>query len=883
LTILNEIVLWAEKQEDWKQDLIKRILTQGIYTEVDIKQIANMVLYKHKYIENLDIKPTKIDKNKIPTMGNLENSNIELHSLKSPQNVNAISAQSKLLFARNGLTIVYGENGVGKSGFTRILKKSCKAREVDEILPDVFKDDPSEAANALIAYSVNGQKKEFIWEDGCEPVSELSQIVVYDSKCGKVQVNDKNELIYLPGGTDIFKKLIEAINNIKGIVTSYKPAEVELVLDGINENTKIHKILTQINSQSNITDLKEMLSWNKEKDTELTEVSKDILAANETEIEHKIKNIKTKKKEIDTFRDSFLSIEKLFTNSKLQNLRTKIDEFNCAKKALDDLTKEMSEGVHIEGTGGDLWKVMYIAAKDFAEAIVDPAYTFPESGEECPLCQQKLSSDAKERLLTFQKFVEGRINKAFEQLKDWKEKAIKLLNEKEIEIKHLLDVIENLEPFISKEDRGKLNSRIKKYEKYRLKFIGHLNMTSLSDQTTIEDFDSTKIFEDAEKLIQENIIKIKGSINPEELIKKKKYKEELNSLKIASSKISEIGKYIKYLQEIKNYEKILKEFETGAISRKGSAIITNSLKKSFINSVESELKRLGGSRLPIDVQSSTKGGEPNFQLFLDGTSLPKKFRLDSVLSEGEQKIVSLAGFLAELDTAKHENGIILDDPVTSLDHKFKHKIATRLVEEAKKRQVVIFTHDISFLFDLSNEAARLSIPVHVQNIRKDGAISGVVLDKEPWHAQKVANRVVVLKDMVRKLENDKISGEDYNHRAAIIYGRLREVWERIIEEILFNGVISRFGQAVHTQQLSGVQIEDEDYRTIYFEMSKTSKYMIGHDKSLQLSDVRPQIHEINQDIKILEEYYKVIKARKNKLDIKRRASVTKPPQAELVE
>ena len=42
-----------------------------------------------------------------------------------------------------------------------------------------------------------------------------------------------------------------------------------------------------------------------------------------------------------------------------------------------------------------------------------------------------------------------------------------------------------------------------------------------------------------------------------------------------------------------------------------------------------------------------------------------------VLSEGEQKIIALADFIAEMQLSEVNKGIILDDPVTSLDEKKK--------------------------------------------------------------------------------------------------------------------------------------------------------------------------------------------------------------------
>jgi wobble nucleotide-excising tRNase len=70
------------------------------------------------------------------------------------------------------------------------------------------------------------------------------------------------------------------------------------------------------------------------------------------------------------------------------------------------------------------------------------------------------------------------------------------------------------------------------------------------------------------------------------------------------------------------------------------------------------------------------------------------------LSEGEKTCVALAAFLTELATAQHASALVFDDPVSSLDHRWRSSVAKRLVDEAKKRQVIVFTHDLVFVNDL---------------------------------------------------------------------------------------------------------------------------------------------------------------------------------------
>jgi hypothetical protein len=71
-----------------------------------------------------------------------------------------------------------------------------------------------------------------------------------------------------------------------------------------------------------------------------------------------------------------------------------------------------------------------------------------------------------------------------------------------------------------------------------------------------------------------------------------------------------------------------------------------------------------------------------------------------VLSEGEQKVLALADFMAEARLTGITAPIVFDDPVCSLDHRRIREVADRIAELAQTEQVVVFTHDILFATNL---------------------------------------------------------------------------------------------------------------------------------------------------------------------------------------
>lgn len=102
-----------------------------------------------------------------------------------------------------------------------------------------------------------------------------------------------------------------------------------------------------------------------------------------------------------------------------------------------------------------------------------------------------------------------------------------------------------------------------------------------------------------------------------------------------------------------------------------------------------------------------------------------KHKPSNVLSEGEQKVLALADFLAEARLAGISAPIIFDDPVSSLDHRRVHEVSERIVDLAEENQVMVFTHDILFattLINLSDKTKRCSF-FHVTDDGGKGQVS----------------------------------------------------------------------------------------------------------------------------------------------------------------
>jgi hypothetical protein len=301
---------------------------------------------------------------------------------------------------------------------------------------------------------------------------------------------------------------------------------------------------------------------------------------------------------------------------------------------------------------------------------------------------------------------------------------------------------------------------------------------------------------------------------------------------------------------------------TNAISVKSTELVDKVVSKGLADALNNEFKLLHVEHLNVTLKSSTVKGKTLHKLMIQ---MPGGFEPREILSEGEQRAIAIGSFLAEVNVSGATGGVVFDDPVSSLDHVRRELVARRLASEALKRQVIIFTHDLYFLSLLQHEAGQVGAPMQSSSLRRTTKGFGVASNSLPFDGAGAKARIGLLKNMqveAAKLhkENDE---EGYAQRARQTYQRLRDAWERTIEEVLLNGVVWRFKPGISTQSLREVAVEDGDYAAIQTGMGKCSKY--AHDGAAQAQVSLPLPTELLDDIHALDAWRESILSRRKKL------------------
>lgn len=111
---LADILRWSADLPAWLRDALRRLCSQ---TKLETADITALVA-----ICKGDATAIPLDASHIrdPTASHAVVSLAALHNLS---HVNALAPGERLSFRKTGLTIIYGDNGAGKSGYARVRAK----------------------------------------------------------------------------------------------------------------------------------------------------------------------------------------------------------------------------------------------------------------------------------------------------------------------------------------------------------------------------------------------------------------------------------------------------------------------------------------------------------------------------------------------------------------------------------------------------------------------------------------------------------------------------------------------------------------------------------------------------------------------------------------
>lgn len=786
---------------------------------------------------------------------------LRLERVFDVRGVNALGDRAKLELADADLAIVYGPNGSGKSGYARLMKHLCGARLAGTIHGNVFDLTPeSPSANIEVrALETHGPATDttiLSWDSARGPLGPLKAVPVFDSATSLEFGDSASAATHTPRSMQFVGRLIQISDQVAANLRQRADllvTQMPVLPSDLTQSPAANELRQLLRSKTQGVAIEEVCILSDEGRAERVTLEAALAQANPAELHAKVvaeleRLAKHKAAAVD--REHATGEEKAG-----EIVAAQLDALNKRAAATAHATS-FFQGLPLAGVGEDTWRRMWAAAEAYAQAFAYPDHTHPntEEGARCVLCQQLLNGDAKARMQGFADFIQDRLQA---EATAAELRAVMLVQ--------ALPGIPDAQTWSTVSQAVGLDHQTS--EALRLAIAARSSALKVAvDVASLPVVDwaewhaaqaSRTVELEKQRDTLAGLIDVEGrKLNQARLL-------ELRGREWLAAHREHVSAEAERLRAIEGVEAAIRLTSTNALTTKNNEIAGAELAKGFCDRFNAEMWRLGGRGLPVVMTHQSKG-KGRFTFCAELRDPQRAIHNREVLSEGEQRVVALAAFLADATGSDRCLPIVFDDPISSLDQRFEEAVADRIAELAETRQVLVLTHRLSLMVLLKNAVKKRAefhgstARVQVLSIARDGRAAGVPATIDAFAMKP--------KEGLDKVVRDARSAANFDGeiRRAVLRNacsNFRILVERSVEEHLLFGMVMRYRREIktmgHLKKLTAIRIEDCEL--IDGMMSKYSAF--EHSQPMETPAWLPEIEELIADASSVQAWIKPFEAR----------------------
>lgn len=811
---------WLKKQDYWIKKLYWDLRNHGNISDDDVNQIIS------SYISNtFDEVPYEWEEE--------QPQSIVLKKLYGVKGVNRLLADQEIAFGDN-LTVIYGENGTGKTGYSRIIQQIGKyIGEVVPIKPNVFANDIQ--PQAKIDYVTGNNSFTLEWSQHSDVKLNVK---LFNSDCVHFSLNSDRKIDFTPHifyiieqlsiatqklnakvqekiqslSTSILSPIIsatEVYQKIDNIIKTRKPEEViafDILIKkySIDELEKKRENLLKKLDKLSITVLDNEIKQLNLLDKSIEQII-DIIDRSEF----------YSKKQYKTYRLNLKTIKELRTQSNIESILSKL-------QIQDSIKQPFIEFI--------------LAADKFYKVSVPKGEAFSKL-ERCLFCGQSIDSQdviTHEILDLYNDLIQA---SKFDSIQKLEIENLKILENH----KTVMERLTTLRQTQVVKDNNFISEHLDIIIKFFKELINDDYENNIRSQieilTTMRETISINIKNDKEKI--EEIDKNRTQVN-----------YELNEVNAKINIYKDWNIVKQYLIEYINLSQI-GVISNHAISKCQKEIQDKIYKQSFIEILQSTLSEL---KAPKEVQFNPVVSNSKMAIKQGYNVISKENGLNEILSEGEQTVVALAQFIAESKFNPNDNVLFFDDPVNSLDLKRMYVIAQVLVTLAKTKQIIIFTHNLVFLGYIKSVIEKMKELKQYKFYQTERVLIGEneYVGKVTERANPNVETYKYYKDKIASILKRSNSAQLELSEIELAYDYIRSGIEVLISLNILNGTTERYKHDISVNRFSKIKFDSikEDQQALVDLYDNVCCYIPGHSSSLA-GKIEPDIISLQNDFKTL--------------------------------
>ena len=754
--------MWVARQPPWRQRLYAACCASEQLSDEELERFLDQALQAQ------DNAPLDLP---VPARAALEPTRqVQLDALR-PSGVNALLDDQELRFGADGITLVHGLNGAGKSGYGRQLKWAGRSGSAEAVRGHVVDGGTPSAELDLL---VDGQARTELLDFAGARRAGAPLLHAFDSSAVSGLIAGEREVDYVPASVRGLERLAVACGELSRRLQARIDAHpIPAAPDGaVAPATGAGRALAGLHASTDLealatgARLTEPEQARREKLTrDLAEVASSRAGELRAAAERSRAALRALWRELEVMSSA------LGTDALGRALADQHEEATAADAA--DAAARALDGMPLDGVGSDAWRLMWDAAKDFGRHVSGCALPDPSGdGEErCPVCMQQLDGAAVERLQRMETFVLDDVNRRLEAVRRRRADRLAALPDVDsMAARHSVALALLAERGADKELDGWLHSA--------RELVEAIGERRLQEGTEALSCPPDVVREVGVACARE----AEAHAALQQLDTQRALRDELDELDARAGlteHLATVTAAVEAHQHIARLREALPQFATGAINSQQTKVMRQLVQGDLHGHLQAHLRALGFHGMTVRCHNRTVRGRPHVRLVLERA---EGTRPDEVLSSGEQRRLALAMFLAEVEVLDLPLPVVFDDPVCSVDQEGRRHIASVLVALAERRQVVVLTHELSFCMALVQQAKRQRVAVTAHHLTRVAGRPGLLRDELPWGGLRAGQRVEALYAQISALRELEQAGDPDARAQAVSHfcNCLRQAFERCV-------------------------------------------------------------------------------------------------------
>lgn len=858
--VFSEIVQWLEKLPFWEQAAFEKIFVGVQCAEADYDELVQYLLEDAGLAAPAGQRP-ELQFKSATAVSEYTSGQIKLLQISNTQNVNALVPGQTLTFGP-ALTAIFGANASGKSGYARILGCAGFTRGDKEVLPDITQcfDTPAVLSADITIY--DGTTTKMVPYEIGNPCPELAQFYVFDSTSVLRHLIGSNKFSFSPASLFYLTRLADLTDKVRGClrikIEEYsQPHNFSMLFPG---ESAVANLIANLGPETSLEELKQLAALTSEEKKHIQKLDKQIAQLKTKDKDAQISDLNQSIQDLVNLAKQLHAIEGELCRDAIDEIARAVNRYVEKESNAQRLGIDQFKSEHFTQAGSEVWYRFVEAAKALAEAEQSLEKPYPQPDDYCLLCQQHLTVEARNLLLRLWDFLKDEAQASLDEARSHLAEERQALSELDLDFFNDQLVSYRCLQLNDQTLLMEVANFIKVCQK-RLDLA--LRLIDSHVEETMPQMPSSGI---------NRISKLISTLNKQrEELEKENTSQQIATLQqqlvglqhreMLSQKLSEISAYVQRRIWAQQASKV--GSDTGHITRKHNELFKQLVTERYIELFQNTLSDL---QRPLKVKIETMGlkGAAYKQIALEVAPTVADATPDRVLSEGEKRAVALADFLTEVALDTTSSGIVLDDPVTSLDLEWRETIAYMLAEEAKHRQVIVFTHDLLFLYFLKKHAEEIAVDVAAHWIKRGED------DDKPGHVY--CNNCPALERDYRTAKQARelyelAKGAPPAEQGRLLrdgFGALRTAYEAFIIFDLFNQVVMRFEERVSFSRLKDIKWDQSIADEVVAKCEHLSQYIEGHLHSDALGAQKLKPETLLSEIQYFDSLRKKLKELKSR-------------------